>query len=106
MIYKKLRIVYFLERFLKYNFKNPLFWLVSIDWILTKIIINTWLWHEHNIIVSYLWYDFTFLLAVVIVSLMKKWTIIYWVNIVFFIYIIIRHILILCWFSITTFLWF
>lgn len=95
-MYQKLRIVYFLERFLKYNFKNPLFWLVILDYLFTKIIINNWLWFEANPIVDFMWNEMALLVSIILVSLVKKW-ILRWIFIAWYCFIISRHVLIFLW---------
>lgn len=95
-MYQNLRIVYFLERFFKYNLKNPLFWFVLLDYWLTKIIINKWLWFEANPIVDFMWNEMALLVSIVLVSLVKKW-IFRWILIAWYCFIISRHILIILW---------
>ena len=95
-MYSKLRIVYFLERFLKYNLKNPLFYFVIIDWALTQYILKTWIGFEYNPVVKYLWNDLALLVSIVLVSLVPKWVIRY-ILIGWYSFIIIRHIFIILW---------
>lgn len=95
-MYQKLRIVYFLERFLMYNLKNPLFYFVIIDWVLTLYIVKSWIWFEANPVVDFMGNDLALLVSIVLVSLIPKWFI-RWILIAWYCFIISRHLLIILW---------